>query len=472
MSLPMMPTAPAPTPPHLATATLVAMGSFLCVVASGIVATALAQPAVGFVVAALSVPLCWWSVRVFGPRASAPAIEATDDKAISDGSRTRRLLDEASSDAATLSGSVLGITRVIENLSSSIESSSSSVAEMSAIAQQAVDNSKQLGVSVSAATRSLESLLVSVDETSRRADTLAAVTRTTVASMDQLGHSTAEAEKTAVGASSLSTQVRRAAERGGAAMGKTLEGVALIRASALSARNAIVDQLNRIASVRQAVVGIREIAEQTNVMAVHAAAEAQAAVDTRESARFADRVKELAARITTATIEITDHLNVIGGASKTATTAILQCERRVEVGADLSTITARVLADIGQSAETADAMIHSVAVTTVELSRGFGVALGAVATMAGSLEAIRQACAVQRSEARTIAESNDALKATAAHVELSIDEQNRSMRHVNDALDRISANTQSLHTTQAEQSRGTERLIAALQEMRRHNRDL
>jgi methyl-accepting chemotaxis protein len=150
-----------------------------------------------------------------------------------------------------------------------------------------------------------------------------------------------------------SIDIQRTAARGEIAVRKTLDGVAGMRASALHARSAIVDQLHKVDLVRQTVLVIRDAAEQTHVAAVHAAA-ATAGGPSAQSLRAAERVQELAARVTTATIDITDHIDNIVRTSKTAMRGIQQCERHLDVMADLSGIATRALSDITQAAETAD----------------------------------------------------------------------------------------------------------------------
>jgi methyl-accepting chemotaxis protein len=159
------------------------------------------------------------------------------------------------------------------------------------------------------------------------------------AAIEELARSIEAVKGNAVEADRVAKQTNALAERGGAAVQKSIDSMGLIRTSS--------QQIGEIIQV------ISEIASQTNLLALNAAIEAARAGEHGMGfAVVADEVRKLAERSNQAAREIS--------------TLIKESTQRVEEGVQLSAETGKSLKDIVAGVETTAQRIGEIAAATVE----------------------------------------------------------------------------------------------------------
>ncbi len=208
----------------------------------------------------------------------------------------------------------------------------SMLADLSEIIGQVTESAAQFSEGARTIAESTQSLACGAQTQSASVEEIGAAIEELSASIDGVKDSSGDAD-------SVAKKTNQLAQRGGAAVGKSIEAMELIRTSS--------DQIAEIIQV------ISEIAGQTNLLALNAAIEAARAGEHGMGfAVVADEVRKLAERSNQAAGEITS--------------LIKESSERVQEGAQLSDETGEALKQIVAGAEETVVKISEIATATAE----------------------------------------------------------------------------------------------------------
>lgn len=215
-----------------------------------------------------------------------------------------------------------------------------------------------------------------VNSLSKETDNLEKNSREQLSRIDQMASASTEISQTiidvaknAAQASDSAKQANETAERGKNAVEKAVKAMIEIANSIKSAAVTIEELGKSSQEIGEIVLTIKDIADQTNLLALNAAIEAaRAGEQGRGFAVVADEVRKLAERTAKATEEIAEKIRNIQMKSDASVNAMNMSSSQAEGGVSLANDAMKALDEIVSATALAMDMIQRIAVATEQLS--------------------------------------------------------------------------------------------------------
>ena len=231
----------------------------------------------------------------------------------------------------------------------------------------------------------------------------------------------ASIEKMMVGISNISENAKGTAEVTKNAGELSLAGTKIIletvqemqaMSEAVQTSSGIIDELGQQSEQISSIVQvIKDVADQTNLLALNAAIEAaRAGEQGRGFAVVADEVRKLAERTTGATVEIGSMIDGLQKSSESAVSAMKLAGERVQHGVSLAEQAGKAITEIQESSETIQTHVNDITASLAEQ------------TVAG------QTIAVQVERVAQAAEQNTATAKNSSELAGTIEQLGRELR--------------------------------------------
>jgi len=236
------------------------------------------------------------------------------------------------------------------------------VEEAHTIIRQVREGAEQVSSAASQLFTAAERIAASSREQSEAASSMAATVQQVTVSIDQVAEHAREAHSISVKSGSLSA-------RGGDVVLSSVEEMNRISASVRESSEVIVELEQRSRDISAIVKTIKDIAEQTNLLALNAAIEAaRAGEQGRGFAVVADEVRKLAERTTRSTQEIAGMIERIQLGTRSAVASMETGVRRVDSGMELASQAGESIAGIKAGAEHVVEVVDSISAALREQS--------------------------------------------------------------------------------------------------------
>jgi methyl-accepting chemotaxis protein len=221
-------------------------------------------------------------------------------------------------------------------------------------------------------TRSAEKIVEESEAISQSADALrdsssqqSTAASTTATAVEQITLSIGEVAKNTVQATEFARNSTRLSDKGKIIVDEAGQAMEKISESINASSDRIVELERKTNDIRSIVTTIKEIADQTNLLALNAAIEAARAGEAgRGFAVVADEVRKLAERTGKATNEITHITNSIVGETQATVLAMQQGRTHMLIGVESAGRAATALTEIRLGAEQSEHRIAEIAVAT------------------------------------------------------------------------------------------------------------
>lgn len=189
------------------------------------------------------------------------------------------------------------------------------------------------------------------------------------ASSTEMSQTVIDVARNASNIAASATEAMKTAREGKEIVDGTVNEVQEIASTVSGLSGAMSSLGDRSKQIGEILNVIRDIAEQTNLLALNAAIEAaRAGEQGRGFAVVADEVKKLAERTAKSTVEIGTIINTVQQETESAAQAMKESLERVYRGADLSRQAGESLARIVSSVNDLQGMVQQIASSTEEMS--------------------------------------------------------------------------------------------------------
>jgi methyl-accepting chemotaxis protein len=259
----------------------------------------------------------------------------------------------------------------IDELSGRTEERAAISAEMSATTDAIAENINQYSSFVLETSSSIEEMTRAIKETADNIRGLSTSTEQTVAAISRISASQFNVRENSERGATSSDSVRNNAQQGLHSMAATMRAMQEI----VKSNDESFESINRLsrysARVGEFLCVIQDVVDQTNLLSLNASIiAAQAGVRGKAFAVVAEEVRSLAHRTSASTKEIEELVRNIQKETATVQRSVSQGKDKAKEGAKISAMANEALVTIDKSAEEASMVVARIAEETIEQSAG------------------------------------------------------------------------------------------------------
>ena len=261
----------------------------------------------------------------------------------------------------------------------------------------------------------------------------------------QVSKATSEVASSAQSAAEGAKAANEAAREGSAMVSKTVEGMVRIKAAVDDASPKITELGDQSAEIGKIVAVIDDIAAQTNLLALNAAIEAaRAGEQGRGFAVVADEFRKLAERVTEATKEIANLIDVVQKGVAESVKATEEGTKEVGEGAQLAEEAGKTLSQILTSVQQVSEQIEQISAAAEEVSAASDEMVKTVDSVSGVTEQNSAATQQMAANSTQVSQSVDNISGIIEQNSAAIQEMSASTEEVTSQVQEVVGSSQEL----------------------------
>ncbi len=371
-------------------------------------------------------------------------------------------------------GAVTSVLTTLGDVSASVESVHSSIAELNGAAEQGASSTNSLSRSLDALFQEVTEFSAFVEQTSetmKRMVALASDVATNASDVTQAAeHSSSSAgelersiraiDETTKASESLARAVTEKAQSGRSAVVESIEGMTKIGITFEAIDRAVASLGERVGGIREVVRVIEEISDQTKLLSLNASIlAAQAGAQGRGFSVVADEIKRLSDRTNGATDQIAALIDTTGQERERTSAAMAVGLASVKEGHKLADDAGRAIASILELTEQSHARMTQIAAATRAQVEGNKTIMDAVTQIAVMSRGVLEIAGEQQVFAGAITTGLDTVLTSLAAVRSSIEEQARGSKDVAKQIDTISSMSSAIRQDSDNQRKASLQMV-------------
>ncbi len=363
--------------------------------------------------------------------------------------------------------SIKEIATNIETLATSAEESSASIIEVGMTIEEVGGNVENLSTSVEQTTSSIQQMTASIKEVADNVQQLTQRSGSATSAFHEIENSISAVGKSSEQTAHFTEQVTSDAEQSAKTVDKTIEGIGKIKQTAEQVQEVITSLSHRVGSIDTILSVIRDVTEETNLLALNAAIiAAQAGDHGRGFAVVADEIKDLAERTVASTSEIADVIMTVQDEAKLAMQSVIASSENVEQGVMLSRESGVAIQKILKNARESQDRTREIAKATAFQTERAKQVMSFFEGVNVSINQIANATQEQTRGGDHIYQAAQEMEIIAQQVKRATREQAKGSRQITQAIENISQIVSFINSTQGEQLKNASSVLQSMQQIR------
>lgn len=363
--------------------------------------------------------------------------------------------------------SIKDIAGSTEQLAESVERGSHSALELGAGINEVVDNTEYLFESVDETARSTKDMSYSIKEISENIENLSAAIIQVSSSMVEINARIKEVETNAGEGNRFADEVIKDAKAGLHAVESTIGGIVKTKEITSESSRVIHTLCERIKEIGKILDVIRDVAEETNLLAINAAIiAAQTGEEGKSFAVVANEIKDLAERTTTSAKDVSEIIQAVEMESGKAGASMERGVESVEEGVRLAMEAGEGLKKIVESAQRSTTSVRQIARASADQAKGSRMVVEATEKVAEMTRRIVNATQEQARGSELINKATERMSEIAYKVKGSTRAQAEANRQITSTMDDVTRIVKHTNNVLRDQSKNILRVLETIESVR------